>query len=97
VVNGQNNAARYFNQWEKRYAIISNYFYPRVRDGAVGWGTALQAVGRGFDSHWVIGFFYFLNCSGHTLTLVSTRPEAEMSTRGTFFEVRRGDNLATFM
>jgi len=31
------------------------------------------------------------------MTLVSTQPLAEMSTRGTFCEVRRTDNLATFM
>jgi hypothetical protein len=46
---------------------------------------------------WVTGIFYLVNCSGHTMTLVSTQPLAEMSTRGTFCEVRRTDNLATFM
>jgi hypothetical protein len=50
VDNGQNAATRYFNHKEKRYATISNYFYLRVRVGAVGWEPALQAEGRGFDS-----------------------------------------------
>jgi hypothetical protein len=58
VDNGQNDTARYFNQWEKRYAIISNYFYLRLRVGADGWGTALQAEGRGFVS-W-LGYWDFL-------------------------------------
>jgi hypothetical protein len=48
--NVQNATARYFKHMEKLYAIISNYFYLRVLGGVVGWGTALQAEGRGFDS-----------------------------------------------
>ena len=95
VDNDQNAATRYCNHWEKRYAIIRNYFYLRVRRGAVGWGYKPK-VARSIPD-WVTGSFYLLNCSGHTTTLVSTQPLAEMSNRGTFCEVRRADNLATFM
>ena len=40
------------------YDMFTPYLY-RVRGGAVGLGTALQAEGRGFDSRW-------LNPSGRT-------------------------------
>jgi hypothetical protein len=52
-----------------------------ARGGTVGWGTALQA-GR-FDSRWVsLRFFYWLNPSGWSMTLGSTRSLKEMGTRG---------------
>ena len=45
-----------------------------ARGDSGGWGTALQAGGRGFNSRWVP--------SGRTLALKSTQPLTEMSTRG---------------
>jgi len=57
-----------------------------VRSGAVGRGTALQAVVQLVEalrykprrSHVI---FHWLNPSGHTMALKSTQPLTEMSTR----------------
>jgi hypothetical protein len=51
-----------------------------LHGGAVGWGD--EPEGRGFDSrwgHWI--FFHWLNPSGRTMSLGSTKPLTEMITR----------------
>jgi hypothetical protein len=54
-----------------------------VSGSAVGWGTVLQAEGRGYDSRWdgVTKIFHWLNPSGRTVTLGSIRLLTEMSIR----------------
>jgi len=57
--------------------------------------------GRGFDSRWINEILLWLDPSGSTMTLGSTQPVTEMSTRNISWGlgrlVYRGDNLATFM
>jgi hypothetical protein len=69
-----------------RHALVIN---------TVGWGTALQVEGRGFDSRWC-----HWNCSS-TMAPGLTQRLTEMSTRnislGLRRPVRRADNLTTFM
>ena len=65
------------------YVCVYVYIYIyTVGSGPVGWGTELQAERCGFDSQWAIGMFHWLNPSGRTVTLGSTHPPAEMSSRG---------------
>jgi len=53
-----------------------------ARGGTVGWGTALQAgMSRVPFPMGVVGYFHWHNPSGRTMTLGSTQPLTEMSTR----------------
>ena len=56
-----------------------------------------KSEGHVFDSRW----WHWRNPSGHTMALGSTQPLTEMSTRNIFWgsrrQVRRADNLTTFM
>jgi len=67
-----------------------------VHSGAVGWGTALQ-VGRSQVRFPMVSH----NHSGRTMTLGSTQPLTEMSTRNIYWGkrwlVRRAVNFATFI
>jgi hypothetical protein len=74
-----------------------------ARGGAVCSGCALQAgQSRGSIPDGVTGIFHWHNPSGRTMTLRSTQPLAEMSTRN-FSEiksgryVRKADNITTLM
>ena len=60
-----------------------------ARDGAVGWGTALQA-GKvaGSIPDGAIEIFHGHNPSGRTMALGSTQPLTEMSTRNTYWGVK---------
>ena len=51
------------------------------RVGADGWGTALQADG-------VIGIFHWSNPSGRTMTLGSTQPQTETSSKNISWGVK---------
>ena len=62
--------------------IYDNPWKYKVRSGAVGWGTALQArMSRVRFPIKSLGFFHWFNLSGRTMVLGLTQPLTEMSTR----------------
>ena len=75
---------------------------PSPSSGAVGWGTALQAGrSRVRFSMCIFGIFHRYNPSSSTLTLGSTQPVTEMSTRNISWVFRRpvlrADNFTIFI
>jgi hypothetical protein len=73
-----------------------------TRGGAVGWGTALQALKiAGSIPDGATGVIYWHNPSGRIIVMRSTHPLAEMNTRHISWEVKAagvvGWQIATFM
>jgi hypothetical protein len=68
-----------------------------ARSSVVGWGTMLEAQGRGFNSDEVINFYNWCNPSSRTMALGSTQPLTEMGTRnlprGKGRPARKADNF----
>ena len=77
---------KYFTKKVSVYVVpvlrwLKYMFCMEVRDGVVGWETALQAESSRVRFPMVsIEIFHWLNPSGRTMALESTKPLTEMST-----------------
>ena len=75
--------------WDRPWNFKTFVVNSGARGGAVGWGTALQAVKVAVSiPDGVTGIFHWHNPSGRTMALELTQPLTEMSTRNVSWGVK---------